>query len=338
MSTPPASLRAAIVGAGLMGRWHARAIAQVGGHVVAVVDRDVARAKALAAQLPTHPVCVAELGALLHGERLDVVHVCAPLAAHAALVEEGIAAGVHLLVEKPLAEDASMVERLHALAEARGVSLCPVHQFLFQPGVLDAARALPTLGPVRMLDVVACSAGADEQGDFAREAIALDILPHGLALARRLLGRTLSETEWEVSGGAAGEIRAVATLGDTSVVLSVSMHARPTENSLTVRCDAGTVRANLFHGYATIERGKPSRADKALRPFISSATSAGAAFGNLLGRSIRRETAYPGLRELVRRFHEACAGRGPLPISVEESVDVARARDTIAARRAPIAI
>ena len=34
------------------------------------------------------------------------------------------------------------------------------------------------------------------------------------------------------------------------------------ENALIIRCDGGTVRANLFHGYATIERGAPSRIDK----------------------------------------------------------------------------
>ena len=107
------------------------------------------------------------------------------------------------------------------------------------------------------------------------------------------------------------------------------MRARPTENALTVRCDLGTIRANLFHGYATIERGAPSRLDKRGRPFVGAAQGFGAAMGNLLGRVARREPAYPGLRELVRRFHLACAGGAPPPITVDESVDVARARDII---------
>jgi predicted dehydrogenase len=223
--------------------------------------------------------------------------------------------------------------RLHALATDRGLLLCPVHQFLFQEGVLRASAALGQLGTIRHIDVVACSAGADGRGDDEREQVALDILPHGLALARRLLGVPLAHASWRVGQGPAGEIRAATDAGGASVAFMVSMRSRPTENSLTIRCDGGTVRANLFHGYATIERGVPSRLDKVGRPFITASQGFGAATGNLVGRAIRREPAYPGLRELVRRFHLACAKLGPSPISVDESIDVARARDSIVARR-----
>jgi hypothetical protein len=51
--------------------------------------------------------------------------------------------------------------------------------------------------------------------------VALDILPHGLALARRLLGRSLADADWQVTGGAAGELRAVADVAGTSVMLAV---------------------------------------------------------------------------------------------------------------------
>jgi hypothetical protein len=93
------------------------------------------------------------------------------------------------------------------------------------------------------------------------------------------------------------------------------------------------VRANLFHGYATIERGTPSRIDKVGRPFVGSTLVLGAAIGNLVERVVTREVAYPGLVELVRRVHLACARLGPSPIGADESIDVARARDGIRDRR-----
>src|SRR5204862_247972 len=49
VATAPPSVRAAIVGAGLMGRWHAHAIRRAGGRVVVIVDGDIGRAEALAA-------------------------------------------------------------------------------------------------------------------------------------------------------------------------------------------------------------------------------------------------------------------------------------------------
>ena len=333
MSAPATSLRVAVVGAGLMGRWHADAVERVGGRVVAVVDADAGRGEALARRLAARPAVATELGVALRENAVHAVHVCTPLPTHEAVVAEGIEAGVHVLVEKPLAGDAATVERLHSLAAARGVLLCPVHQFLFQSGVLRAASALPSRGPVRQLDVVACSAGADSMSDDAREAVAIDILPHGLALAGRLLAASMGGVSWHVGGGPAGEIRATAEVGDVSVMLAVSMRARPTENALTIRCDRGTVRANLFHGYATIERGTPSRMDKIGRPVTGSMLTLGTAVANLGARALRREPAYPGLRELVSRFHRACEGQGLSPITVEESIDVARARDSIASPR-----
>ena len=329
----PASLRAGVVGAGLMGRWHAHAIQHVGGQVVALIDPDVRRAERLAARLAHRPAVEADLASAVRAHGLEVLHVCTPLATHDPVARLAIEAGIPVLVEKPLAPDAAATEALYALAASRGVLLCPVHQFLFQPGILAAERAMSTLGRLRQLDVVACSAGADGASDAEREAVALDILPHGLALARRLIGASVGDVEWRVSGGPPGEIRAMADVAGTSVMLAVSMRARPTETSLTARCDLGTMRANLFHGFATIERGKPSRLDKLGRPFLGSAQAMGAAMGNLAARLVRREPAYPGLRELVRRFHLACASGSPSPITVDESIDVARGRDTIRVAR-----
>ena len=333
MSATTASLRVGVVGAGLMGRWHAHAVARVGGRVVAVIDANAERARALADRLPARPAASSDLARAIREHQIEVVHVCAPLSSHEAIARQAIDAGVHALVEKPLAPDAAVTARLHALASERGVELCPVHQFLFQRGVLRAAAAVADLGPIRLIDVVACSAGADGAGDDAREQIAIDILPHGLALARRLLSASLGDVRWQVGQGPVGEVRATGDVAGVSVTLTVSMRSRPTENSLTIRCDRGTVRANLFHGFATIERGTPSRLDKIGRPFVGSTLVLGAAIGNLVERAVTREAAYAGLAELVRRFHLACARRGPSPISAEESIDVARARDGIRDRR-----
>jgi predicted dehydrogenase len=270
---------------------------------------------------------------MVSGHPVDVVHVCTPVDSHEAVTDAAISAGAHVLVEKPLAPDAPTVERLHAHAAERGVLLCPVHQFLYQPGIVSAARWLTELGAIRHFEMVACSAGADRGTGDEREQVARDILPHGLALARRLLGARWLKSGWYLPPGAAGEIRASTSCEGTSISLMVSMSARPTENSLTIRCDRGTVRANLYHGYASLERGTPSRFDKLARPFTGAALAVGAATGNLARRAARGESAYPGLRELVERFYRATSGALQPPISPAESLDVARARDRLVGAR-----
>ena len=333
MAAAPASIRAAVVGAGLMGRWHAHTIQRAGGRVVAVIDADLPRAEKLASGIAGKPVAGGDVGYLLAKHPVDVVHVCTPVESHESVTSDALSAGAHVIVEKPLAADAATVERLHARAEGQRVLLCPVHQFLFQPGILDAARWLSELGTVRHFEMVACSAGADLGSSDDREQVARDILPHGLALARRLLGAAWLESGWYTAPGEAGELRASTSCGPTSISIMVSMRARPTENSLTIRCDGGTVRANLYHGFASLERGTPSRLDKLARPFAGAALVLGAATGNLVSRAVRGESAYPGLREFVERFYRATREGSPPPISAAESIDVARARDRLLGAR-----
>jgi predicted dehydrogenase len=316
-----------------MGRWHAHAIRHAGGRVVAIVDADARRGEALAQRIADKPVVVSDVGYLFSQQSVDVVHVCTPVESHEAVTGAALSAGVHVLVEKPLAADCATVEMLHARATGQGVLLCPVHQFLFQPGVLSAARWLGELGAIRHFEMVACSAGADQQSSEAREQVARDILPHGLALARRLLGSGWLESGWYIAPGEPGEIRASTACGSTSISMMVSMRARPTENSLTIRCDGGTVRANLYHGYASLERGNVSRLDKLARPFSGAALVLGAASGNLARRAFRAESAYPGLRELITRFYRATTGACAPPIGAVESIDVARARDRLVGAR-----
>jgi len=317
-----------------MGQWHAHAIRRAGSRVVAIVDADRRRAEQLAARCPERPAIGADLADVLARHAVDVVHVCTPIDSHEAVAGAALGAGVHALVEKPLGPDQAVVERLHALAAERGVLLCPVHQFLFQPGILQAEQWLGRLGAMRHFEMVACSAGAEQGGDA--EQVARDILPHGLALARRLLGAQWLDAGWYTAPGKAGEIRATTSCGPTSISIMVSMHARPTENSLTLRSDRGTIRANLYHGFATLEHGAPSRLDKMSRPFAGAALVIGAAVGNLARRTMRGESAYPGLRELVERFHRATAGLAEPPITAAESIDVARARDRLLGARAVV--
>jgi len=331
--TAPSSIRAAVVGAGLMGRWHAHAIRHAGGQVVAIVDADARRGESLAQRIPGKPVVVGDVGYLFSEHPVDVVHVCTPVESHEAVTVAALSAGAHVLVEKPLAPECATVELLHARAAQQGLLLCPVHQFLFQPGVLSASEWLRELGPVRHFELVACSAGADQGSVEQREQVARDILPHGLALARRLLGTGWLESGWYIAPGESGELRASTAFGSTSISIMVSMRARPTENTLTIRCDRGTIRANLYHGYASLERGHVSRLDKLARPFAGAALVLGAASSNLARRALRAESAYPGLRELVTRFYRATRGACEPPIGAAESIDVARARDRLVGAR-----
>ncbi len=321
-------LHAVIVGAGLMGRWHADAAARAGARVSAVVDSDPARAAALARR---HPGAMPfpDLESAARQGPASVTHICTPLETHASLAARAITLGLHVVVEKPLAPDAPATRELLGAAERAGVLLVPTHQFLFQPGVLRLLGSLERLGTVRHLDAVACSAGAEGQGDAARDRIAGEILPHPLALFARLAASPLAEAKWQVQHPAPGEFRASTTLGAATASILVSMGGRPTANTLRITGERSTAHLDLFHGFVVFEDGAVSRARKVVHPFALSARTLWAAGSNLTGRALRGENAYPGLRELVRRFYAAASSRGAAPISAPETLGVAVARDAI---------
>lgn len=322
--TPP---RVAIVGAGLMGQWHADAVRRTGGAVSAIVDRDEHKAAQL---LRLHPKAriAPDLASVLKADLADVAHICTPAQTHEVLAQQALEAGLHLLVEKPLTETAEATAQLLHLAESKRLFLCPVHQFLFQAGVLRAQNAIGRLGALLHVDTLICSAGA-ERGLQDADLIVADILPGPLSLIARFVPNAIGNASWRVEHPAKGELRASTSVENVSISVLVSLNGRPTVNALRLIGERGSVHADLFHGYSVVEPGAVSRARKIAHPFLRSGATIFSAAANLASRARRREPAYPGLRELIRRFYESLrTGESP-PISPGETLAVAAARDRI---------
>ena len=320
--------RAAIIGAGLMGRWHADAVRRLGGRVTLIVDANEAAREALGRRHPG-----ARLARTLDVEdvrRLAVAaHVCTPASTHEGLITTLLDAKVPVLAEKPLAENAETTASLVALAERAGVVLCPVHQFLFQDGVRQVARWLPGVGAIRRIEFSAVSAGATGGNAASLDALIAEILPHPLALLAAVFETPVARIDWQVIHPTPGEFRAVATSAGAIIDLAISAHGRPTENTLRVVADLGSVRADLFHGYAVRHAPTVSRRAKLAQPFVVSAKNLHGASVNLIRRAARREPAYPGLRALVGAFYDAVGSGARPPIAPAQIVDVAVARDRL---------
>lgn len=133
-------MRVGIVGAGFMGRTHARAWAAAGESVVATVAMDDGSADAMAAEhsLRVYPTTEA----LAH--EVDCVDVCLPTHLHLSAVEQaaphvGGSKTGSIFCEKPLARTVADAERLVALCDEHSVRLGVGHVVRFFP---DYAHAL----------------------------------------------------------------------------------------------------------------------------------------------------------------------------------------------------
>jgi len=72
---------------------------------------------------------------MLDDPQLDAVVIATPVPTHFDLARRALAAGKHVLVEKPPALTATEAEELCALAEERDLTLMPGHLLLYHPGV-----------------------------------------------------------------------------------------------------------------------------------------------------------------------------------------------------------
>lgn len=317
-------LSAVIVGAGLMGRWHAHAAVKAGARVSAIIDMDISAAKALAAEFVGSDAYTSVSTMTRHA---DVAHVCTPVDTHADMAGLLLDAGVHVLVEKPVAATLTETQMLLDKAAQRGRLICAVHQFPFQRGVRNAANAVAELGVLLHFESIICSAGAST--DSARDDLVDNVLPHPLSLLSSFFNGPITGIEWQVLRPIPGELRVTSQFNGATISILVSTRGRPTANSVNLICERGTIAIDLFHGFSTVEQGGVSRTRKALRPIVRSGATIVAAVANLAVRAARGEPAFPGLDELTARFYEAVSSGRDSPISAEHMSAIALVRDRI---------
>lgn len=128
---------AVVVGTGFGLFTHVRALRDAGFDVRAIVGRDLERTRTRAAPLDI-PLASNDLPELLAGDpAIQVVTVATPPHAHYTPVMQAIAAGRHVMCEKPFARDTAQAREMLAAAEAAGVVHALGAEFRF-----DSAQAL----------------------------------------------------------------------------------------------------------------------------------------------------------------------------------------------------
>ena len=131
-----AAVRLAVIGAGRIGARHVRlAAAEPACELVAIADPDPA-AVALAAEVGAAHYATHE--ELLDAAQPDAAIVSVPTGLHAEVGAACAGRGVHMLMEKPIADTLNNGRRLVAAAEAAGVRLAVGHHRRFDPAVAGA--------------------------------------------------------------------------------------------------------------------------------------------------------------------------------------------------------
>ena len=129
-------LRTAIVGCGAISHWHLDAIdrAKVPMLVTAAVDPNETNANRVADRTNAKPY--ASLGAALAKRDFEAALVAVPHHLHEAVAGEALAAGLHVLLEKPLAPTLEACDRILAAGRAAGTVFMVAENAQYWPEVL----------------------------------------------------------------------------------------------------------------------------------------------------------------------------------------------------------
>ncbi len=174
-----APLAVAVVGVGHLGRHHVR-LAQTlpGWRCVGAFDPDRARLEAVCAEFGARPLASLDEAVAL----ANAAVVASPTVTHRDVAEKFLAAGRHVLVEKPIAASVAEADEMVRIARERGVALGVGHTEFFNPAVQAVLAHAPH---PRYLE-------AQRLSPFTRRSldidVVLDLMVHDLQLAQALNG------------------------------------------------------------------------------------------------------------------------------------------------------
>ncbi|GAA2300697.1 Gfo/Idh/MocA family oxidoreductase [Streptomyces kunmingensis] len=218
-----ARLDVGLIGAGGIARAHLPAWTELGARVT-ILSTD-GHAEQLAAQYAEFGVtAVHSLAELL--ERSTVVDVCTPTFTHRHLVLDAIAAGKHVVCEKPLALSVDEAQEMVDAAEAAGVLLFPAHVVRYFPAYAALAQSVVAgrIGVPAVLRFTRSGCYPVWAPWFSDPALSggilMDQMIHDLDFARLLAGEVV-----RVHAQVRGRQEPGATAGDVATGTAVLTHA-----------------------------------------------------------------------------------------------------------------
>ena len=196
-------LRIGVIGLGAQGRQHMWGIGRIEDvRLAAVVDLDADRASRVAASLGVPGFSDLDAFFRAGSEVVDAVVVCVPNRFHCDTVLQALSAGLHVLVEKPMAVSLDECDRMIAAAAGAGLRLMVSHNLLFyEPhrAVRDLIASGAICRPHLYRTRLTCGdmyGGWRDRADLCGGGLLIDSGAHRFYTARQLLGEVKTVTAW----------------------------------------------------------------------------------------------------------------------------------------------
>lgn len=190
-------LRAAVVGAGFIGPVHVEALRRLGITVTGILGCDRAESQSAKESLGL-PKAYQSLDELLADDAVHAVHLAVPNVLHYEFAKKALAAGKHVMCEKPLAMNSTQSAELAELARSKHLAAAVCYNIRFYPLNLEA-RDMAARGDLGQVYAVG--------GSYVQDWLFYD-----------------TDYNWRVLADQGGQLRAIADIGThwMDLVLSIT--------------------------------------------------------------------------------------------------------------------
>ncbi len=245
------TVRIGVIGTGVMGERHARVCANLPRvELVGIADLDEERGRKVAESYET--AYFADRQAMT--AQVDAVTIAASTPAHYALTAECLEQGLHVLVEKPIAETVEQAQELVQASDERGLILQVGHIERFNPAYIELKHVTEDM---HMVGVNMRRLSPFDTSNTDVDVIR-DLMIHDLDLALDLVGSALEGIAvWGRSIHTGGVDHAVANLSFVDGPIATLFASRVTEQkvrAIEVIADGAYVEADLLRKTVMVHR------------------------------------------------------------------------------------
>jgi len=258
--------RVAILGAGFMGSTHARAFHSLPDiEVAGIYAQSDRRAQPLAEELGT--TWTGDLDRLIDDESIDAIDVCLPTPQHRPTTEAAIAAGKHVLLEKPIALTVEDADALVQLGESTDRVFMIAHVLRFWPEYLELHRMVgsgeygkPVSGLAFRRQPFPAWSTLFAQSDLTGGAV-IDMMIHDYDALNWVFGAPTSVTATGLKNPRSGgwdQVQVLIDYGAASALVDGGMmmpESYPFSSSLQVLCESGALEYHFRAGGRSVEMG-----------------------------------------------------------------------------------
>ena len=232
-------MRVGVIGVGNMGGNHPRVYRELGAELVGVADIDLEKARKIADLCQTEAYSNYEE---LLNEGLDAVSIAVPTTQHRVVALAAIGKGVHLLIEKPIADSVENAQDIVMAAEAHRLKLMVGHIERFNPAVRKLKQIIDdgVLGGLLFLSARRVGPFVPRISDVG---IIVDVATHDIDIIRYLIGGECTSvfsraTRYKNAEGDAAIL--LMGFGNTSASVEVNWYTPHIIRTLTVTGTEGT--------------------------------------------------------------------------------------------------